>query len=105
MQRRMLSGVLAVLFAAIPVFSQQFRGSLSGRVVDQQQGVIPNAKISVVENETGAKFNTVTNADGTYVVPFMPPGPYTLTVESQGFKRYVNNQVHVTTNEREQIDV
>ncbi|HXA52854.1 MAG TPA: carboxypeptidase-like regulatory domain-containing protein, partial [Candidatus Acidoferrum sp.] len=105
MQRRMLTGVFAVLLTALPAFSQQFRGSLSGRVMDQQQGVIPNAKIAVVENETGAKFNTVTNTDGTYVVPFMPPGPYSLTVEAQGFKRYVNHQVRVTTNEREQIDV
>ena len=105
MQRRMLFGVVTALLAVVPGFAQQFRGSLSGRVLDQQQGSIPNAKISVTETETGAKFSTLTNTDGTYVVPFMPPGPYSMTVEASGFKRHVNNNVRITTNEREQIDV
>ncbi len=105
MQRRIVIGVAAVMLAAFPVFSQQFRGSLSGRVLDQQAAAVPGAKIAVTETETGAKFNTVSNADGSYVVPFLPPGPYSLAVEASGFKKYVNNQVRITTNEREQIDV
>ncbi len=105
MQRRIAVGVAAFLLAAFPVFSQQFRGSLSGRVLDQQQGAIAGAKINVTATETGAKFNTVSNGDGTYVVPFLPPGAYSMAVEAPGFKRHVNNQVRVTTNEREQIDV
>src|SRR5690242_13017755 len=105
MQRRMVIGVAAAWIAAVPVFAQQFRGSLSGRVIDQQEGVIPNAKIVATETETGAKFNTVTNTDGTYVLPFLPPGPYAVSAEAAGFKRYVNNQVRIATNEREQLDI
>src|SRR5882724_4884175 len=90
---------------AVPGLAQEFRGSLSGRVIDQQQAVIPNAKISATETETGAKFNTVTNSDGTYVLPFLPPGPYSVTAEVSGFKKYVNSNVRVTTNEREQLDI
>src|SRR3979411_126610 len=93
------------MLAAVPAFAQQFRGSISRRVIDQQQGAIPNAKVNAVESETGAKFNTVTNTDGTYVLTFLPPGPYTVSVEAPGFKRYVNKQVRVTTNEREQMDI
>src|SRR5262249_27911452 len=81
------------------------RGTLSGRVVDPQQAVVPQAKIVATENETGAKFQTLSNTDGTYVLPFLPPGPYTLTAEAPGFKKYVNRAVRVTTNEREQIDI
>ena len=105
MQRRIVLGVAAVWLASAPAFAQQFRGSLSGRVLDQQQAVVPGAKIHAVESETGAKFQTVTNADGTYVLPFLPPGPYSVTAEAAGFKRYVNTKVRVTTNEREQIDI
>ncbi|HEY1337153.1 MAG TPA: carboxypeptidase regulatory-like domain-containing protein [Bryobacteraceae bacterium] len=86
-------------------FAQEFRGTLSGRVLDPQQALIPGAKIVAVENETGAKFTTNTNADGSYVLPFLPPGPYTVTVEAAGFKRYANPNVRVTTNEREQLDI
>ena len=66
---------------------------------------MPGAKIHAVESETGAKFQTVTNGDGTYVLTFLPPGPYSVAAEAAGFKRYVNAQVRVTTNEREQLDI
>src|SRR5512133_397470 len=84
---------------------QEFRGTLSGRVIDPQQAAVPQAKILATENETGAKYQTVRNTDGTYVLPFLPPGPYTITAEAAGFKKYVNRNVRVTTNEREQVDI
>jgi len=85
--------------------AQEFRGTLSGRVIDPQQAAVPQAKILASENDTGAKFQTVSGADGTYVLPFLPPGPYTISAEAAGFKKYVNKNVRVTTNEREQIDI
>jgi len=85
-------------------FGQEFRGSLSGHVLDPQQA-IPNVQISATEKETGAKFATVSNADGTFVLPFLPPGPYTVTAAASGFKRFSNTNNRITTNEREQLDV
>src|SRR4051794_29358527 len=85
--------------------AQEFRGTLSGRVIDPQQAAVPQAKILASENDTGAKFQTVSGADGTYVLPFLPPGPYTISAEAAGFKKYVNKNVRVTTNEGEQIDI
>jgi hypothetical protein len=105
MLRRIVFGAAALWLASAPVFAQQFRGSLSGRVLDQQQAAVPGAKIHAVESETGAKFQTVTNGDGTYVLTFLPPGPYSVAAEAAGFKRYVNAQVRVATNEREQLDI
>src|SRR4051812_45868867 len=85
--------------------AQEFRGTLSGHVTDPQQSSIPDAKILATENETGAKFQTVTNTDGSYVLPFLPPGPYTITAEAAGFKKYVNSNVRISTNERQQVDI
>jgi hypothetical protein len=103
---RMVSALMAVvcLFAGI-AFSQEFRSSLSGRVVDQQQARVPNAKIVATEKDTGARFQTVSGADGGYSIPFLPPGPYTLSAEAAGFKKYVNANIRVSTNEREQLDI
>src|SRR5437868_2225770 len=95
----------AVCFFAGTALSQEFRGSISGKVIDQQQSVIPGAKIMATETETGAKFTTVANSDGSYVLPFLPPGPYAITAEAPGFKKYVNRNIRVTTNERDQIDI
>ena len=106
MLRRNLVVVLyAVSILSFTGFGQEFRGSLSGRVMDQQQAVIPGAKILATETETGAKFQTQSSADGTYVLPFLPPGPYAVSAEAPGFKHYINNNVRISTNEREQIDI
>jgi len=95
---------LVLLLASIG-WSQEFRGTLSGRVVDQQQAVVSNVRVTATEKNTGAKFQTVSGADGSYNLPFLPPGPYNVTAEATGFKRYVNGNVRVTTNEREQLDI
>src|SRR6266567_5293328 len=106
MLRRIVFVRIALLsIAGMSGFAQEFRGSLSGKVIDQQQAVLPGAKIVATETETGAKFQTVANADGTYVLPFLPPGPYAVTAEAPGFKRYVNQNERITTNERAQLDI
>ena len=87
MQRCFGLGVAALLLAGVPAFAQQFRGSLSGRVLDQQQAAVPGAKIHAVESETGAKFQTVTNGDGTYVLTF----PAARTIYGQRRRRRGSN--------------
>jgi hypothetical protein len=56
-------------------------------------------------NETGAKSHTFAGAEGSYTLPYLPPGPYTVSAELKGFKRYVNPNIRVTTNERGQLDI
>src|SRR3989442_1254261 len=94
-----------VLLFAITGWSQEFRGTLSGRVIDQQQAGVPNAKIAATAIDTRVRSQTVSGPDGSYDLPFLPPGPYTITAEAAGFKRYVNDKVRVTTNERGQLDI
>ena len=67
--------------------------------------MVSNVRVTATEKDTGAKFQTVSGADGSYNLPFLPPGPYNVTAEATGFKRYVNGNVRVTTNEREQLDI
>ncbi|MCE5307006.1 MAG: TonB-dependent receptor [Acidobacteriales bacterium] len=95
----------ALLCFAVVVPGQEFRGSLGGRVLDQQGAVVPGVKIQVTGSQTGARFQTTGGSDGSYLVPFLPPGPYRLSAEAAGFKRYINNAVQVTTNERQQLDI
>src|SRR5689334_14203765 len=105
MSHRTLPFVVCLLAGASAILGQEFRGTMAGKVLDPQDSAVPNAKVIATETETGAKFQTVSNADGTYVLPFLPPGPYAVTAEAAGFKKYVNRNVRITTNEREQIDI
>ncbi len=96
--------LLSVLTAGID-YAQEFRGSLSGRVIDPTQAVVPGVKITATQKETGAKTTTVSSTDGSYNLPFLAPGPYSVAAEAAGFKKYINDNVRVTTNEREQMDI
>src|SRR5215831_10403357 len=102
---RMCCVLAAALCCAALSFGQEFRGSLGGRILDQQRAVVPGASIYLVNSQTGARFQTVSGSDGSYLVPFLAPGQYSISAESAGFKRYVNKTVAVTTNEREQLDI
>jgi len=98
------------LFATLLLFAatcrgQEFRATISGRVIDAQSSAVPSVKISVVQIGTQAKFEAVSDHEGLYTIPFLPPATYRLTAEAAGFKRYVRDNLAAGANERLGIDV
>ena len=96
----------ALLLAAVCLApAQQFRGTLTGRVLDAQEAVVPNVKIVATQVDTGASYDAVTGSEGQYTLPFLAPGVYRVTATVTGFKRYVRENVLVSTNERTALDI
>ncbi|HET8549217.1 MAG TPA: carboxypeptidase regulatory-like domain-containing protein, partial [Bryobacteraceae bacterium] len=86
--------LLLVLLATVLVtWAQQDRGTFTGTVTDQSGSLVPNVKVTVVNTETNATYETVTNEVGQYRVPNLPIGTYRLTFESSGFKAHVREGV------------
>src|SRR5262245_1275421 len=97
--------ILVIGIALVPLaLSQEFRSTLSGRVSDAQRAVVPGATVAAEQIETGARYETISGDDGQYVLPFLAPGNYRLSVEASGFKKYVRDGIHIGTNERVAID-
>ena len=91
---RLLSALMLTLAAAAAASAQgSFFTSLSGAVVDAQGGVIPGADVKVKNTGTGIENNTVTGSDGTFTIPSLPGGTYSVTVTLQGFKTVTLNSV------------
>src|SRR5262245_44378332 len=67
--------------------------SLSGSVADQTGAVIPGANIAIKHKTTGAEFRTVTAGNGTFSIPALDDGNYSVTVSAAGFKQAVINDV------------
>lgn len=97
--------VALLLVLAGSMTAQEFRATISGRVTDTQNAGITGAKVLAVQQGTEARFETVSDADGIYTLPFLPPATYRMTVEMAGFKRYVRENVTAGANERLGIDV
>src|SRR3954447_14930414 len=94
-----------LLFLAATCTGQEFRATISGRVTDAQSSAVPSVKILVVQIGTGAKFEAVSDHEGLYTIPFLPPAAYRLTAEAAGFKRYLRDNLAVGANERLGINI
>ena len=71
--------------------------SLSGAVVDQTGSAVAGADVLVKEETTGLEFKTSTAGNGTFSVPSLAPGTYTVTVVARGFKQSVTRGVKLDT--------
>jgi hypothetical protein len=76
--------LLCLLSASL--LSQDFRGSITGQVIDSSGGAIPNAAVKVTNSETNASKTAQTNNSGNYTVPYLEPGNYTVEVSASGFQ-------------------
>src|SRR5258706_9666998 len=94
----------AALVSAL-AFAQEYRGTITGRVLDAQQAAIPGVKIIVTLGSTGARSETTSGSDGSYTIPFFTPGTYKISAEAQGFKRYQRDNFSVGSGERETVDI
>src|ERR1700682_5311221 len=96
--------VLCCLISAA-AWSQEFRATITGRVVDVQNAVVAGAKITITLVATGSKSETTSGSDGSYTVPFLPPGLYRVEAQGSGFKRYVRDGLDVNAGERIGLDI
>jgi hypothetical protein len=59
--------------------------SLSGTVVDENEAIVPGAHVTVSNHATGLQRQVLTDGEGHFVFPMLPPGVYTTRVTQQGF--------------------
>ena len=78
---------LAVFAVALTAaYGQTEKAQLSGTVTDKSNATIPGANITLINSATGIKRTAQTNEAGRYVVRFLYPATYELTVQKEGFR-------------------
>src|SRR5208282_881124 len=83
--------VLTCLLVIVPVvFGQGVSGHIIGTVLDTSSAVIPNAQVTITNQETGIITHTKSNAVGEYRSDNLPPGTYSVRVEAPGFRDTVS---------------
>ena len=70
-------------------------GIISGIVTDPSGATIAGAQIIVVNDDTRVQYASITNAEGIYVVPNLPPGNYRLQVSKIGFETVIKPDIVV----------
>src|SRR4029077_9309465 len=88
-----LSALLTLSAAA-----QEISASITGRVTDPTSSAIVGAVVQAKDVDRGTVWTTTTNEEGIYAFPRIPAGRYTVRVEAQGFKAFVQEQLALEVN-------
>ena len=84
MRLRMLLAFVVLVSASL--IAQTFRGTILGTVTDASGALVSGANIAVKNVNTGLERTTQTTADGSYSVPELPIGTYTVIISQAGFQ-------------------
>ncbi len=96
--------VVFILLATTLLVGQTFRGTILGSVTDPSGAVVAGATVKVRNAATGIERTTVTGTDGSYRVPELPVGSYSVTVAQAGFETAVTSDVEVNVATERRVD-
>ena len=110
MMRRAISAALVLLWMVCGLKtptarSQAAYGTIIGTVTDSSGAAVPNAKVTATNTEQGVSQTTTTNDSGYFTLSNLKPGNYRVSVEAQGFKTNVQENLRVIVGTSSTLDV
>ena len=88
----------------VSLSAQEARGTILGRVSDASGAVVVGARVEGLNTATGVRSAATANESGDYVLPYLNPGPYTVTVDAPGFKKFTQTQITLRMDDRMTVD-
>jgi hypothetical protein len=95
----------AFLLSSVAGYAQSNLAGISGVVSDPSGGSITGATVSAVNVQTGIASTATTNSSGYYNIENLAIGQYKMTVEHTGFRRYVHENITLTTGQQLGLDI
>lgn len=107
MRVKIVSLISVMLLIAAPlVFSQSKEtGAIEGSVTDEEGSPLPGVTVTVSSPSLMGTRSMVTDMEGKYRFPALPPGVYTVKAELPGFKTVIQENVRLTTTVRLSLDL
>jgi outer membrane receptor protein involved in Fe transport len=101
----MIASVFALAIAA-PAFGQQAAtATIEGVVIDPQNAIIPGAKVTVKNVDTGLTREITTDDNGLYRIAALPPGTYQISASGKGFAENKYGAVTLTVGQKLNLDL
>ena len=99
--RRAIGIVVVVIAPMVGVaFAQMPNGIITGIVTDASGARVPDASVSIANQQTGHSSTVTASGEGVYGIPALVPGKYRVTVTASGFspvERDVSVEAGTTT--------
>jgi hypothetical protein len=102
-----LSFILAAPLTWLPSTgeAQVTTGTIAGRILDTNGGVLPGVTVTARQTETGVQRTTTSDAQGRYTMAALPPGRYELRAELSGFRPLVRSGVTLSIAQNAIVDL
>ncbi len=94
---------LSLFLLKLPLTAQN--SQLAGRITDSSQAVVSTALVAVTRTDSGLKREVLSNDQGFYVVPLLPPGLYEVAVTKAGFKPLTRTGIVLETGITSTVDL
>ena len=106
MHRRVAALAVLLPTLAVPALTwAQTTGAITGTIRDASGGVLPGVTVTVTGQALQRQnMSTVSEADGTYRIPLLPPGIYQVTAEVSGFAPQTRSEIDVALNQTATVD-
>ncbi len=89
-----------LLLCSSPLLAQQVAvAQVSGQVSDPSGAALAGATVKMTETDRSVVHTATTDANGNYLFPGLPVGPYRLEVNKQGFKTYALKNIDLQVND------
>lgn len=90
---------------SIQAVAQEASSGINGTITDAGQGVVPKAQVTARNTGTNLTASAMSNANGFFEFPNLPPGRYTLTVTAPGFQTTSSTAFSILTGQRARVDM
>ncbi len=96
---------LAMITFILPLQATETTATLKGQVKDETGASLPGVSILLTNELTGLKRAVTSDETGSFVVPLLPVGKYTLQAELVGFQRFVQRGITLEVNQTAHLEI
>jgi hypothetical protein len=87
------SAILALTLSLTAIsFGQGTTSRITGVVSDTNGAAVSGATVTLTNEGTNTSSSSQTSESGTYTFDLIQPGSYTVTIEKQGFKKFISSK-------------
>jgi hypothetical protein len=100
----LLAGVALIALLNVAAFAQGTTSRVTGVVHDANGGAVAGALVTLTNEGTSISFTTETSESGVYAFDLVQVGKYSVTIEKQGFKKFISQGNSINVNQPSTIN-